>query len=285
MGRTGSGAADLAAGVTGLMIKATYIAYAFLLGESLFPWHVVAVVGAVCAMSLVIAGLFGWRRQRLLATVVGLVAIPAPLLMLIITQISPRTPFISVPARALFAAPLLFLLAAGATLRLRARWLVLPLLGLLLAWGASLHNYYQNTEFLNPIYLTPAREMAQFVVERILPGDIVYSEVDIGFNYYYQQAHVAPHHFTDSGEAMADVKAGQVHRVWLVTMGRDQTRFQYVGSSAFRGWLETHCSLAAVWGFIPQDETYRNVKSFLLGRPAYDYRTAIALYEQCRVGM
>jgi len=276
--RTGSGAADLAFGAAGFGLKVAYSAYAFAVGESLFPWRPLAVVGAICVLLLCGAGIAGWRRRRLALPLTGLLVIPLVAVMLVIGLVSPRTPFTSVPARALFAAPFFALIVAGAPGGLRQRFLV-PLLAVVgITWGVTLWNYYHDADFLNPIYLTPARQMVGFVEPQLQAGDMVYSEWDSGFDYYYAQTATRAPHFTDTREAIAYLESGQASRVWRVTLGRDQSESIVAGSLSLDQWLEGRFAPTAAWGFTPQDETYRLIKSLLLGRPAYPYRASVSLY-------
>ncbi len=278
--RTGSGATDLAFGLPGFALKLAYTAYALALGESLFPWRPLAVAGLVCVLALFVAGVLGWHRRRLALPLLGLLVLPLVAMMWLIAIVTPRTPFISVPARGLFAAPFFALILAGAAGRLRPRFLVPCLAVVAAAWGATLWNYYHDADFLNPIYLTPSKQMVQFVEPQLQPGDIVFSDRDSGFAYYYRQTRAQIPSFTDVQAATAYLEGDRVARVWVVTLGRDQSAHSVTGAVTLSRWLDEHYACADSWGFVPQDETYRELKSALLGRPAYAYRARVSLYVQ-----
>jgi len=274
--RTGGGAADMAFGLKGLVMKAGYPAYAVVVGENLFPWNPLATVGTLALLVLVVGGIVRWRERRLALALVGLVIIPVAGMMLVTTLLSPRTPFVSMPARSLFAIPYFFVILGAAWGRFRPRLLV-PLLAVVaMTWSAGLFNYYHNRQSLNPIYLTPAREMVELVTAQLEPGDAIFSPQDSGFGYYYAQSDGKAPHYSDAERAIAHFEGGQAGRVWLVTLGRDQTR----GGShdSVEEWLRGDHLLTASWRFVPQDPTYRAIKSYLLGRPAYEHRAVLSLY-------
>ena len=274
--RTGEGAADMAFGLKGLVMKAGYMAYAAVVGECLFPWNPLAIAGALAFLVLFIGGIVRWRECLLALALVGLVTIPVVGVMLATTLVSPRTPFVSMPARSLFAIPYLFVVLGAAWGRLRPRLLV-PLLAVVaMTWSAGLFNYYRNQQFLNPIYLTPAREMVELVTAQLEPGDAIFSPHDSGFGYYYAQSDGRAPHYSDAKRVLAHFESGQAGRVWLVMLGRDQTR----GGSAdsVDEWLRGHHLLTASWRFVPQDPTYRAMKTYLLGRRAYEHRATVSLH-------
>jgi len=244
-------------------------------GESLFPWNPLAIAGALAFLILFIGGIVRWRERCLALALVGLGIIPVAGVILVTTLSSPRTPFVSMPARSLFAVPYFFVILGAAWGRLRPRLLV-PLLAVVVTWSAGLFNYYHNQQFLNPIYLTPAREMVELVTAQLEPGDAIFSPQDSGFSYYYAQSDGKAPHYSDAGQAIAYFESGQAGRVWLVTLGRDQTR----GGSqdSVEEWVRGHHLLTASWRFVPQDPTYRAIKTYLLGRPAYEHRAVLSLH-------
>ena len=274
--RTGSGVADLTYSVTGIAMKIAYSAYALALGESLFPWHPLAVAGGAAALTLLFLGIAWWREQSLCPPLLGLLLFPFVGMIVVTTLVSPRTPFVSMPARTFFAAPYFFLILGGGFVKHGLRLLIILAATLTAAWSLSLVNYYHNQQFLNPIYLTPAREIVCQVLDQLQPGDAIFSPEDSGFYYYYEQSGAQAPHFRDSAQAVIHFESGEVKRVWLITLGRDQTRRS--APTAVQEWLQTHCRMTKSWNYVPQDPTYRAIKSYLLSRPAYEYRAGLFLY-------
>jgi len=276
--RTGSGVADLAYSVAGIAMKMVYPAYALALGESLFPWHPLAVVGGIAALYLFYLGITRWRERGLCLPLSGLLLFPFIGMTLVTTLVSPRTPFVSMPARTFFAAPYFFLMLAGGVGGYRLRLLGAAAVTLAVAWSLGQVNYYGNQQFLNPIYLTPAREMVHQVLDQLQPGDAIFSPDDSGFYYYYEQSGAQAPHFCDADQAIAYFESKEAKRVWLIALGRDQTRRS--APMAVHEWLQTRFRLARSWGYVAQNPTYRAIKSHLLGRPVYNYRATLSLYIQ-----
>jgi hypothetical protein len=276
--RTGSGVADLAYGVVGIAAKIAYPAYALALGESLFPWHPLAVAGGAAALALFFLGIARWQERGFYLPLLGLLLCPFVGMVLVTTLVSPRTPFVSMPARTFFAAPYFFLFLGGGLERCRLRLRGLIAVTLAAAWSLSLVNYYRNQQFLNPIYLTPARGLVYQVLGQLQPGDAIFSPEDSGFYYYYEQSDAQAPHFYDPVQAISFFESGEAKRVWLIALGRDQSHRRT--PAGVHQWLQDHFSLVGSWGYVPQDPIYRAVKSYLLGRPAYEYRATLSLYIQ-----
>jgi uncharacterized membrane protein len=277
--RTGGGAADLAFGLVGIGMKVAYSAYAVVLGENLLPWRPPAIIGGLAASVLFVVGMLRWQRRGLAWPLMILLVVPMGGMMAAITALSPRTPFVSVPGRAFFAAPFFAIALAGAVEWLQRRWFWLLLGCLLVGWSAGLWNYYHIADHLNPIYATPSKEIVQFVTLRLEPGDMIYSDWDSGFEYYYQQTDASTPLVSDPDAARQLIAGGRVHRVWVVVLGRDQTERYFQASAAFREWLRTQATLMEVWGFAPLDPLYVQIKSALLGREAAPHRVRVELYE------
>lgn len=275
--RTGQGAADLSSSVMGLFLKVGYTAYSLALGESLFPWDLLALAGGLAVLALLVSGILTWYKEDrgLLFPILGMIALPVLGMIVVTTLISPRTPFVSMPARAFFALPYAFLLFGGDTPSKSVLQRAVPFV-VLVSWSMSLFNYYTDRHFLNPIYLTPAREIAAQVVSELQTDDVIYSPADSGFYYYYDQMQVRQPDFQDEAAALAAVQTGSVKRVWVLTLGRDQTREN--APTDLQAYLDAEYTLAQTWAYVPQEPIYRTIKSRLLHREAYDYRAVLSLY-------
>lgn len=271
--------ADLARGLSGYIIKLVYPLYSFAVGETLFPWRVPAILGGLTAAVLFLAGM-GRLRHRGFALPFVLTGLFASLVLVVVSTVwfVVDVPFVNIPSRAIFALPFLSITLAAGIVALRARWLGWAGVALLtLCAAAGLSNYYQGLEFHNPIYAVPMRQVVAQVRAQCQPGDVIVSESDTGFAYYYRQAD-RPVPLWASDLALPALQTERPRRVWLVTFGRDATR----GSTdqALQDWLWQEYNLAWEEGSVEQDPLYQTVKERLLHRPAYHYKLLVQRYEQ-----
>lgn len=272
--------ADFARGAFGYLIKLTYPFYSFSIGETLFPWQPLATIGLVVALVPFVLGIafFAKEREHLLLLTV-LLLVPLTFTIFLLSYIATDITFLNVPSRTMFAGPFFYLIVAGGLLWIKStRWRALLLLIITIACGYSLRNYYTNQQFHNPIYVIPAKEMAAQVAMASQPGDVIVSDWDSAFGYYYAKMDQGiPHFFSHSSEEARDyIEAHCSPRVWLITIGRDRTRS--MAPVEFIRWLEEDYELRLTWGYAEQDEMYRRIKEMLLHRPAYRYKATVQFY-------
>jgi uncharacterized membrane protein len=276
--RAGVGSADYSRSIVGLVAAVTYPFYAFSVGETLFPWFPLAAPAA-----LVVLGLVAWGVIRASkawgALLAAAIIVPIGLMSLVTTFVSTGTPFLDVPVRALFVLPFLALAAGAGWQALPRRSLRLAVAALAVAaWGVGLANYFTGQQYLNPIYVVPARQVAGTVAAQADTSDVVIGEADSAFSYYFRRTGSPVRYFetTEADKAVDYLSTHPVRQVWLVTMGRDGTR-ELVPVELIR-WLEANRRLLWEQGYVEQDPLYRRVKERLLHRPAYQYKLLVQRY-------
>jgi hypothetical protein len=271
------GAADLSNSLAGALLRVAYPFYAWVIGETLFPWSPLAIVGVLIASGVL---LYGFIRLERRARLFWLVAFSAPFVVsqALLATVATDSPFVNAPARSMACAGLLYALFGAGLAAIRTRWLtVAALIALTATHGLALFNYYRGVDFINSVYNTPARDVASAIAAQAKPGDVVISESDSLIKVYLP-ANVRSTHF-DAGQ-QADIEAylaAHPVAVWQVTMGRDRTRNDVPANLS--DWLKSRYTLCSSEGFAEQDATYRKLKSQLLGREAYRYR--LTLNEYC----
>jgi uncharacterized membrane protein len=275
--QTGHGEAILSTGLLGLVLKFGYLVYDVGVGQTIFPWRPIGFLGAVITIAIFLLGVVRWWREKTGKSVLLITATSVVGGIVLIHLFSPRTPFMVVPARLLFVAPLIYAVVAWGVLNLRLRWAIMCLFLLGGCWTVSFLNYYRQEEFLDPIYLTPAREMATQVAGLWQPGDAILSPGNSSFDTYYSRIEGPGQHFTSWEAASVAFSESQPDRVWLVVEGRDQLSLPVSGTA--ERWGMANGRLLAQWGYVPQDPVYRSLKSRLLGQPTYEYRVLLQLYE------
>jgi uncharacterized membrane protein len=269
------GAADLSNTLFGTLLKTVYPFYAWIVGENIFPWTLLAIVGMIVGGLLALRGAIAlWRSEQLGSWLIAF-GLPFIVSQALLDTVATDSPFINAPARSMACAALLIVLMAIGLGTLKSRWLVgVALIGLIVPHALSAINYYRGTDFINSIYNTPAREVAEAIAAQAQPGDVVVTESDSMIDLYlpdiYRATHFDPQQMA---EIQAYLAAHPGAAVWQATLGRDRTRNDV--SANLSEVLQQDRHLCATMGFAEQDPIYRQIKARLIGREAYQYRVTL----------
>jgi 4-amino-4-deoxy-L-arabinose transferase-like glycosyltransferase len=297
-----------------MVAAAVFVLYSFGVGEAIFPWHPLAVPGALAVVSLGYLGLREmWRHRREAALLTTLsIVVPLGFVSLIIygTLLGLSTLVIAA-ARNLYLGPLC-LIPLGASLSTRHDRRTLLLAVLLAARCVSLLNQTSGRHFLNPVHEVPVRELAAQVARNVQPGDMVVFEEPLPFDVYFRQIDATtplftpgPHHI---GHVMGDeiptgshaflgkeqsfipaiapdrlvayLQESRPPRLWLVVFhheGDEHTVETEIGQSLVQNGLY---QLASRIGYAAQDPIYARLRAWLRPRTPIHYKAEILLYVQ-----
>lgn len=272
------GAADLSGTLAGTTLKVAYPFYAWLVGETIFPWLPVAIL---CLVVFGILLVVGWLSLRSgFAGIVWLIAfsIPFALAQLLLGTVAADSPFVNAPARSMACFGLLFVPMGIGLARLSRRIALVAVAIVFLAHVIALVNYYRGENFINTVYNTPAREVAQFINVRALPADAVVTEADSVVAYYLTTSHNFD--LSAQDELKKYLAANPSAQVWQVELGRDRTR--NAAAVDLREALHAQRSIQQVTGFATQNETYRAIKTRLFGREAYLNRLTVTQFSSAQ---
>jgi hypothetical protein len=122
------------------------------------------------------------------------------------------------------------------------------------------------------------REVVQQIIAESRPGDIVLSDPDTGFAFYYTRGPQPIPYLSDTkfDAAITFLQQHQPYRIWLLTFGRDRSLAQT--PTELNDWLREHYRLVEEQGYAEQDPIYQRIKSTLLRRPVYRYKLLVQLY-------
>jgi uncharacterized membrane protein len=267
---------------SGVALACAYPLYVFGAGETLFPWHPLALpaLATACVLFAVRTGAARGTSRAILA-ILGL--LPVLLLSLGLIFIATGEPFLTAARLELFVLPYLALGIGGGIVALGRRvWAMSLVAALAVAWSAATVNYYAGRDFLNPVYVLPVREVAADIARQATARDVVVGEWDSGFTRYYQ-AMASPAPYFEAGQTTTLVRyldRHSVDRVWLVTQGRDRTR--QLSPTATMDCLRDRFRITGERGYVEQDATYRRWKERLLHRPAYRFKLVVQSYARSR---
>ncbi len=290
--------ADLAHSFLGAVFKFAFPLLSFTVGETVYPWEAPALIGYILFAGLLIGGVRAILQQPAPSTWRG--SLPAFILLFalfpalgtiaVITFVTPTITFLGIGNRTFFAFPFVGLLITSGLCALKNRRIAIPVAVLLACvWGYSNYNYYVGRHFFNPVYAVPTEQIVADVLAQAQPGDVIFSEVDMGFGYYFdKQTDAVASHYLLSDQETSEV-LNQMHqdlvsgdslthkRLFILSMGRDRTRHDL--PIELTSLLQPPTRLIWEQGYVPQDATYRQVKRVLLGREDYHYKLLVQLYE------
>jgi len=272
------GAADLSNSIAGALLRIAYPLYAWLVGETLFPWTPLAILGAVAGCMLLIVGFIRLKRSNRFTWIVAF-GLPFIVSQILLSTVATDSPFVNAPARSMACVALIFILVSIGLAAVRQRWLQVLVAGVIVAGHiAALVNYYRGVDFINTVYNTPARETAQTIAASAHAGDVTVTESDSMVDLYLPASLHQTHFFSDDVDGIKEYLTMHPQaQVWQVIMGRDRTRNQV--STDLAEWLQTRHTLKSTTGFAEQDAAYRAVKSRLIGREAYRFRLTLDEYQ------
>lgn len=270
-----SGAALARTGL-GMTLGIAMSFYTFSVGETIFPWNPATWIGlGIIAMFILSSLRKAWSQswQWALVFLSGVI-----FLSLVTNFVSVSTPFLNVPARGFFLLPYFLIVIATGLVYLSRRFRVIGMGGLLMVWCVGLFNYYNGQEFLNPIYLTPAKQAAQFVQSSSVASDLIIMDYDSIVGHYLSMNQTLSYLYTNQVNKIASALESTVPpRVWLISINRDQTQSISTLESV-RQILSKDYRLEQTSFFLPIDPVYLKVKNFLLKQESYSYRLVIELY-------
>lgn len=262
-------------GIASLILVPVYDLYARTASEMHFPWEPMGLIGIACGGGLLFMGAVAAFRRGLGRSLLLPAAAAVVFSWLVVGTLAHGTPFTSLPARTLFLWPFcaaLFALGALDPIHHRAlRWVATA--GLLLVWSVGWVHLYRAEHYMNPIYLTPGREVARDVMTERERDDAVFVDEDAGAGYYllrggFQGTLLDP---IDDRGVDSLLTNGKVRRVWWVRLGRDGSARLHSSrhaEDAITSWGRQDLNR----GYVEIDPSYVRFKQRLLGLPGYSHR-------------
>jgi 4-amino-4-deoxy-L-arabinose transferase-like glycosyltransferase len=263
-------------GLSGLAVKLAYPFYAFGLGETVFPWRPLGLVGTIAFALLLPIGMFRLRRLgssgRMLLLGLSTPLVGTWLAFGVITQ---DQPFVALPSRAIAALPFVLLIVAVALVTIPTRFYIAGLVALTATWIHADLNYYGGYQFHQPTYTLPKKEIVEEILAAARPSDLIVSDKDLDLDYYLPAAGPVLLTTREERALRASLATGRHERVWLVTLGRDRTE---PFADDRRPLIEDHYQLAETRGYVRQDAVYRKVKLRLAGFGNYRHKITVRLF-------
>jgi len=275
---------SVVSGPSGLALMLAFDLHALTATELLAPWRPAGIAGLVGGSALLALGALAAVRRGLGRSVLLPSLIALALAWLVVGALAHATPFVGLPARTLFMWPFAAVVLAVAALDpVYPRPLRLVLTGaLFVAWATAWGQLHRAEGWMNPIYLTPGREVAAAIAPQLAPGDGVLADDDTGVPYYLFERGRPSVPFADpmlTTPTLALLSDPAIHRIWFVRLSRD-------GSQRGRGDHDAADRLAA-WGkqvhergWLAIDPRYQALKRRMTGLPGYTHRIVVQRWER-----
>ena len=250
------------------IVKPFYIFYAFSLGQTILPWNVVAIVGAIAVSIAAFLGVKSVRENRDALQFAALfLAVPLTIGMLV---------SLSMPRYYVFLAPVYYLILAQGVLSLpRPLMKGAACLLLLIPVVVSASNYFQNREFHVLAPVDPWREVGTYIRERAKPEDCVIAIGSFRPLGYYLDSYKGfsqPIYSSDFEGSRQCMESGSGRRIWLV--GADPAVRSLTERA--KSWLEAEFTPLAEKRFF-RDSDYQ-MKAKLFKKDFLEYRISVYLY-------
>lgn len=321
------GASDAFTGMNSIInwvLSVVHPFFAWIVGETLYPWNPVAVLGVLLATWLAARGILVGRNASANRAVEKaqpkqVLNPPAPrdwlqspwhsvkysdgaqvpsvilfiLLPLVLTIVTNRCmlsekSFLDVANKALFCTPFMYLLIGrGLHTFPRREWRLALLVGLAIPLVLSLANYYSAREFHNPTQALPTRAMAHEIVQQAGPGDVFVSDATVGFYHYaYKEDPEAIHFFgSDPLSAINYIEKHQASKVWMVLLCRAVETESRATVELVPWLLSQGYSVDWSQGYAPLDRTYGRLQELILRKPACEFKVIVSRYSRPHQGL
>ena len=277
-------AADLNASPFAMLVKCGYSAYAFLLGETVYPFESIAVIFAALLVGIVLVG--AWRNSIFKGGQLwfhGGLAISGILFTSVITTyISTHTSFIYTPSRTFFG--LGFLYAALGVFHdslktSRLKYLLIGIFAVVIGYGD--YNLAMNRHFLMPVYATPWKEVLRDLRDE---DGMIFADEGLCYDYYQNHlggAYPVLQRFSSARDLSDKVTERLAEHpegvsVYVIIQGRESTESEI--SLDLITYLQGNGSLEYEKKYLLLDESYRTIKSRILHRESYVAKVTLYKY-------
>jgi len=269
--------ADLNQTFIGALVGVSYSLFSYGVGETLYPWNVMAIIAFGIYMLSALSALIHWRHDRHVALLGSFISLPLIFTILTIFYIATYKDLASIPSRIMYVFPFFILFVAIGILKLKN--LKIRIISLVLITSVSsysLVNYYRDKQFLQPAYIIPWRMILDYIDDEAMGKSIIVTRTSHQINApaeYYSKTLSLPF-FLKAEEAQIYIHENKPSFIWLIVTHRESS---HQPNTDFVEWLEEDYLLVSKKGFLKSDETFNKVKrKFLLN--IYEHKVDVILW-------
>jgi uncharacterized membrane protein len=252
--------------------------YVYAIGATMYPWTWYGILGLLIFFGLFIYALYHFFKEKEFGLLL-LFIVPLFVTNCILQALN--TSFIDLPHRAIFTLPFFIAIIGYAISRIKINYLKISvIIVIILISGISISNYYGDREFIDSMYIVPAKEIVADLQANLTPSDVVITQASTSVGYYWTHSNnyssAIPIYtiIYDTPAIFEKINATNSSRYILLIENTDthKDNFEKEWSLITEELVTRGYSQEAQVNYVPTDPTYKKFKEFVLRRPTFGYR-------------
>jgi 4-amino-4-deoxy-L-arabinose transferase-like glycosyltransferase len=252
--------------------RAAYYGFVSSVGETISPASPIAWLGGILVVSVVIYALVkNWRKVSFWLPVFFFTMIAGANLAITFNVAVSQT-WQNLTYRALYLYPFLMIWLAAGFAQMGRRWFVTSLAGLIVVFVFGISNYFQNQQFLRPLFTVPWRTVFEQIQSESQPGALVICGFGDSSCYYYAGRYGYGQNDLNN---WSNLSRQEYSEIWYIqtNLGReDAYGDRPEQQQAFFSDMAVRYLSSTTENFAPQDPSIRNLKARFLDQKEYEYR-------------
>jgi uncharacterized membrane protein len=258
--------------------------YVYSIGSTVYPWTWYGILGLLIFLSLFLFAVYQFYKEKefglLILFIIPLLATNCILQLF-------NTSFIDLPQRAMFTLPFFIAIIGYAISKIKINlFKIATICVIILVSGISISNYYSDKEFIDPMYIVPAKEIVSDLQKNLTSTDIIITQQSTAIGYYWTLNDNYPSTvpvytiILDTPDILEKINSTSIQ-------GNNQNSSRYI---LLIENTDTHGEFTEEWAlviddlvrhgyvlkeqknYVPTDPLFKKFKELVLKRPTFDYR-------------
>lgn len=258
--------------------------YVYSIGATVYPWTWYGLTGLVVCLGLFLYSIYHFYKRKDY-TLLILFIVPLVIVNCILQVFN--TSFMDIPQRGIFMLPFFIAIIGYAITKIKINlFKILIILIIILVSGISLSNYYNNTEFIDPMYIVPAKEIVLDLQAGTTPSDVIITQGSTSIGYYWTRSMnyspMIPIYtiIQDTPDILEKINAASMQEgngnstryILLIENTDTHGEFTKEWSLVIDSLVSHGYSQKVQVNYVPTDPTYKKMKEFILKRLTFENR-------------
>lgn len=279
-----AGSVAVLGGLVQFLLRFIVPFYVYAIGATMYPWTWYGILGLLTFFTLFLYAVYQFYKEKEFGL---LILFFVPLLVTnCILQVF-NVSFLDIPQRAIFLLPFFIAIIGYAIVKIKINSLkIAAICIIILVSGISISNYYGDKEFIDPMYIVPAKEIVYDLQRNLTPADIIITQptTAIGFYWAFNNSYSFAIPFYKIIQDTPDILK-KINTSSIQDSNQNSTRYTLLIENT-----DTHGEFTQEWAlvinslishgyiqeeqvnYVPTDPTYKKFKEAVLKRPTFDYR-------------